>query len=996
MGRVKITSITGAYLMALTIGVMNPLVASADATIAYANGDLSGMVEDTILLPGITVGGSDPSIPMVISIDDGILSMTDTTGLTFTGSTTGSTIGFSGSVTDINNALSTLRYRSINEGTKTFSATIIAPGAVYNPLNGHVYEVVNYGSSTSWNTANVAAQARTFNGATGYLATITTQAEYDYLSTRLSGDGWFGASDATTEGDWQWVSGPEAGTSFWAGLGDGSPVDGLYSNWAGGEPNDSGGDEDCAQFYSGGSGWNDLPCTGDYLQYYVVEYGAPDDLPAAPESISFEVEISEPTPASIVIDSCLDLIDVYNNGTDNRYDILTLANDIDCDGETLSPMFAQEDVDFGFIGFRGEFDGNSHTISNVSMSYPSDFSVGLFAYANDAEFKNINIDGAVEGNQCVGGVVGSAVNSDFLNISSDVDVLGSEDIGGIVGCLSGNDSGEMSFTNSEVSGNLSATSSGVGGLIGELDLEDDSSLTIEDNEVTSSISSNNWTVGGLVGNLYQSESSILTIHDNTVPDMDLPNAGGVGGIVGYTEVNNEAQLTVGQNTLSGAISGLEYVGGYFGELYNYASSDENVTIDGVELSADVSSTDSDSVGGFAGYAENLYITNSSSSGDIYSSDDEAGGLIGDSYDSTISESYSTGTVEASDSLAGGLVGRNSETIIEKSYSLATVTGYDRVGGLVGANGGYISDSYARGAVSGEEQIGGLAGRCGRDITNSYSTGEVTGNFDTGGLLGYSDGCDVVDSFWDMDESTQSSSDGDETGKTTEEMNDIATFTDTETVGLETPWDFDDTWQIASGINDGYPCLQWQSDDCSDDSDDDGVASEVEDEAPNGGDANDDGVADSAQTNVSSFVNPVNTQYTVVEADSTCSLAAVTAEDETTQVSEDSGYDYSTGLINFTADCGTPGYTSTIRLIIYRTSSEGLVLRKHNPNTNSYFTIDNATITDVTVGGIPAVEVVYQIVDGGELDTDGIVNGVIVDPVGLATLVLGAPNTGFAR
>lgn len=46
-----------------------------------------------------------------------------------------------------------------------------------------------------------------------------------------------GASDAPHKGVWQWVTGPEAGTTFWNGEANGSAVSGRYANWSPGEPN---------------------------------------------------------------------------------------------------------------------------------------------------------------------------------------------------------------------------------------------------------------------------------------------------------------------------------------------------------------------------------------------------------------------------------------------------------------------------------------------------------------------------------------------------------------------------------------------------------------------------------------------------------------------------------------------------------------------------------------------------------------------------------------
>jgi len=74
------------------------------------------------------------------------------------------------------------------------------------------------------------------------------------------------------------------------------------------------------------------------------------------------------------------------------------------------------------------------------------------------------------------------------------------------------------------------------------------------------------------------------------------------------------------------------------------------------------------------------------------------------------------------------------------------------------------------------------------------------------------------SFWDTETSGQSTSDGG-TGKTTVEMQDIDTFTDTETPGLLEPWDMIKVanpdirnlvyiWNIVDDVT--YPFLSWQS------------------------------------------------------------------------------------------------------------------------------------------------------------------------------------------
>ena len=121
-------------------------------------------------------------------------------------------------------------------------------------------------------------------------------------------------------------------------------------------------------------------------------------------------------------------------------------------------------------------------------------------------------------------------------------------------------------------------------------------------------------------------------------------------------------------------------------------------------------------------------------------------------------------------------------------------------------------------------------------------------------------------------------------------------------------------------------------------------------------------------------------------------------DDTTRESaftvQDPAYDYADGLWDFEADCGTPGYTTTITLYYYDISPNGRILRKHNPITNAYFTIDDANISTRTIDGHTVTVVSYQVTDGGVRDVDGTIDGMIKDPAGLAQAVVGAPNTGL--
>jgi hypothetical protein len=139
---------------------------------------------------------------------------------------------------------------------------------------GHYYEFVS--GPLSWDNAKPAAESRSHAGLDGYLATVSSSGENDFISSKLSGEGWMGASDAPSyngEGNWYWVTGPENGTQFWQGDWTGSVVNGCYNNWHSGEPNDCAPSEDYAHFLVEGT-WNDLP-DGIHGNGYVVEYGGP-------------------------------------------------------------------------------------------------------------------------------------------------------------------------------------------------------------------------------------------------------------------------------------------------------------------------------------------------------------------------------------------------------------------------------------------------------------------------------------------------------------------------------------------------------------------------------------------------------------------------------------------------------------------------------------------------------------------------------------------------
>jgi hypothetical protein len=141
-------------------------------------------------------------------------------------------------------------------------------------FNGHYYEYVPV--ATEWTSANAAASSMTYTIGDktyqGHLVTITSLEENVFiynsiLSSHSSMTFWIGATDATIEGVWQWVTGEPWG----------------YTNWNYGEPNNYGGNENYAMIFGLGK-WNDGADQGYVSTYgYIVEYetGSPG-TPASP------------------------------------------------------------------------------------------------------------------------------------------------------------------------------------------------------------------------------------------------------------------------------------------------------------------------------------------------------------------------------------------------------------------------------------------------------------------------------------------------------------------------------------------------------------------------------------------------------------------------------------------------------------------------------------------------------------------------------------------
>jgi hypothetical protein len=190
---------------------------------------------------------------------------------------------------------------------------------------------------------------------------------------------------------------------------------------------------------------------------------------------------------------------------------------------------------------------------------------------------------------------------------------------------------------------------------------------------------------------------------------------------------------------------------------------------------------------------NLFINNSSLS---------FAGLFGACESETIIDKLGLLNVNITAYINVGAIIGYSLAVVNNSYATGNIYGENQIGGLVGWQvsedfTAIVENSYSRVNIDGNQNISGLVGVNGHDIKNSYSTGNVKCNALCDGLTSSGGASSsVLNSFWDINSSNQSSS-GAGTGKTTQEMKLLGTFS---------------SWNIEyneTDLNDGYPYLAWE-------------------------------------------------------------------------------------------------------------------------------------------------------------------------------------------
>ena len=408
---------------------------------------------------------------------------------------------------------------------------------------------------------------------------------------------------------------------------------------------------------------------------------------------------------------------------------ITLANDIDLSGHSWVPIEQ----------FSGTFDGQGHTISNMSVTVGVTNSAGLFGYGSatvqDVKLESVYVVSKVGS---VGGIIGDAhtgakienctVEGTILYTDPGTDAQNSA-VGGVVGTAS-----NVTITGCKFSGWVYSktpvgnnTIGGIGGIVGEAN-SSTISKSINNGTVCTTAISNN--VGGIAGRI--EDSTVTDCSNSGVIKAGAGSAGhGVGGIVGQVYVSTR-DCEIKECTNTGNITAIGsdsagYAGGIVGRLWGSQSG----TIEDCHNSGKISMLDSTlcSIGGLVGVSSaNLTIEESSNTGNISSEKNYpsnlAGGLVGQSSSElTLTESYNAGSVSSpSSDYAAGLVGqlmRPTTVKVANCYNVGEVSGAATAGliGNINANTTTtaqrrvtIEDSYNAGILSGTTNNGIVGSR----------------------------------------------------------------------------------------------------------------------------------------------------------------------------------------------------------------------------------------------------------------------------------------------
>ncbi len=346
--------------------------------------------------------------------------------------------------------------------------------------------------------------------------------------------------------------------------------------------------------------------------------------------------------------------------------------------------------------FKGNFDGQNHTIKNLVSYYSTDTLSGLFGYVRNGKIGQLVLEDVNIQTDTLLVIIHTAALVAYLEVASDSAIV----------------------ENCTVTGSIIASMySNNGGLIGSIN----SFGFAKVRNCSSSVNLLNGNSCGMIGHV-NTDRSVTVANCINNGSISCTNRRGsfAGGFIGQVSNYYLKQCVISNCTNTGEISNFYSGGGLIGHIYGGP-----VNIDHSSNKAKIYNCQS--TGGLLGFAFGpFYINTSYNSGPLYSLSG-GGGIIGTTNSrGSITNSYNTGNIIISGEISGtggGIVGMINSSwydsvFVKNCYNTGSITAesYGDAGGIVGYlqsySYGYIS---VRNCVSAGCSLSGYPTGCGRIV-----------------------------------------------------------------------------------------------------------------------------------------------------------------------------------------------------------------------------------------------------------------------------------------
>jgi len=254
--------------------------------------------------------------------------------------------------------------------------------------------------------------------------------------------------------------------------------------------------------------------------------------------------------------------------------------------------------------FMGSYDGNSNTISSLTIDRSSTDNVGLFGYIELATITDLTLTSVdITGNNYVGALTGNADGNTttaivITNCSSSGSVSGAAAVGGLIGITRY----KATITNSHSSVNVTASNAYSGGFIGGTwNTTSTYTATFTNCSATGTVTSSNDRVGGFIGLVLGGKFYQCYASGNVSCSSSNTNVGGFAGVLGsdpdpyvydIIDCYSTGDVTAASTTWQ--------AGGFIAFIYDDGST---IAIDNCYSTGVVSGGSTASKGGFIGRVE---------------------------------------------------------------------------------------------------------------------------------------------------------------------------------------------------------------------------------------------------------------------------------------------------------------------------------------------------------------------------------------------------------